>query len=69
VLGLNVKLYALIYAGLHGNRTDGAEGDYPAVEIASTVKMIQNSIIGPITIAVTIYWIEFVETAIQIRLS
>jgi hypothetical protein len=30
------------------------------VEIASTVKMVQNALIGPVAIAVTIYWIAYV---------
>lgn len=35
--------------------------NYAAIEIASTVKMIQNSIIGPVTIVVTLYWMSYVE--------
>ena len=30
------------------------------MEIASTVKMVQNVLIGPVAIAVTIYWIAYV---------
>ena len=38
---------------------------YASQEIASTVKMLQNSIIGPVAIAVTIYWVAFVEKTKQ----
>lgn len=39
---------------------------YAAVEIASTVKMVQNVLIGPVAIAVTIYWIAYALPTIRV---
>ena len=44
-----------------GTRPGAIAAEYPAVEVASTVKMLQNAIIGPVAIAVTAYWVSHVE--------
>ena len=46
---------------MDSGRPDAVNGtaaldEHAAIEIASTVKMLQNAMIGPVAIAVTIYW-------------
>lgn len=39
----------------------GALVSKPAMEVAATVKMIQNILIGAVALAVSVYWVTFIE--------
>lgn len=64
----NVVAAAAIFDELDGGGNRTADSDdsvagwdddgFSAVDVASTVKMLQNSLIGPVAIAVTVYWIR-----------